>query len=455
MAKTAVIGAGSWGTALSLVLHTNGNDVTVWSIVEQEVQMLREKHEHVDKLPGVKLPEDITFTTDLKEAIEGKDYLILAVPSVFTRSTAKSMAPFVKKGQVIVCVAKGIEENTLMTLSDIVEQEIPAADVAVMNYAFQIGQEVHLSTQLNISNAEALKFYAQFADVVVLARELNLEQVAEIYRQIQEEHICGPSGEQIRIEMFCHGALCMAVSGKCYLSLHEMNHSANRGACMQVCRRSYTVRDKETDVELDIDNEYIMSPKDLKTIHFMNKMLDAGVRVFKIEGRARGPEYVRTVVECYKEAIKAYLEGTFTDEKITAWDERLKTVFNRGFWDGYYLGQRLGEWTRNYGSAATERKIYVGKGIKYFSNIGVSEFLVEAAEVSVGDKLLITGPTTGALFMTLEEARVDLESVQTVKKGQHFSMKSDKIRPSDKLYKLVSTEELKKFKGLDIEQKRG
>ena len=229
----------------------------------------------------------------------------------------------------------------------------------------------------------------------------------------------------------------MAVSGKCYLSLHEMNHSANRGACMQVCRRSYTVRDKETDVELDIDNEYIMSPKDLKTIHFMNKMLDAGVRVFKIEGRARGPEYVRTVVECYKEAIKAYLEGTFTDEKIAAWDER------------------LGEWTRNYGSAATERKIYVGKGIKYFSNIGVSEFLVEAAEVSVGDKLLITGPTTGALFMTLEEARVDLESVQTVKKGQHFSMKSDKIRPSDKLYKLVSTEELKKFKGLDIEQKRG
>ena len=317
-----------------------------------------------------------------------------------------------------------------------------AADVAVMNYARQIGQEVHLSTQLNISNAEALKFYAQFADVVVLARELNLEQVAEIYRQIREENICGPSGEQIRIEMFCHGALCMAVSGKCYLSL-------------QVCRRSYTVRDKETDVELDIDNEYIMSPKDLKTIHFMNKMMDAGVRVFKIEGRARGPEYVRTVVECYKEAIKAYLDDTFTDEKIAAWDERLKAVFNRGFWDGYYLGQRLGEWTRNYGSAATERKIYVGKGIKYFSNIGVSEFLVEAAEVSVGDKLLITGPTTGAVFMTLDEARVDLKPVETVKKGQRFSMKSEKIRPSDKLYKLVSTEELKKFKGLDVEQKRG
>ena len=332
---------------------------------------------------------------------------------------------------------------------------IIAADVAVMTYACQRGVEVHLSTQLNIANVEALKFYAQFADVVVLARELNLEQVSAIYKAIVEENICGRNGKLIRIEMFCHGALCMAVSGKCYLSLHHHNASANRGACMQVCRRAYTVKDKESNIELDIDNQYIMSPKDLKTIHFINKMLDAGVRVFKIEGRARGAEYVKTVVECYKEAIKAYLEDTFTDEKIAAWDERLKTVFNRGFWDGYYLGQRLGEWTRNYGSAATERKIYVGKGIKYFSNIGVSEFLVEAAEVSVGDKLLITGPTTGAVFMTLDEARVDLEPVQTVKKGQHFSMKSDKIRPSDKLYKLVSTEELKKFKGLDIEQKRG
>ena len=330
-----------------------------------------------------------------------------------------------------------------------------AADVAVMEYANRIGQEVHLSTQLNISNAEALRFYARFADVVVLARELNLEQVAGIYRQIREENICGPRGEQIRIEMFCHGALCMAVSGKCYLSLHEMNSSANRGACMQVCRRAYTVRDKETDAELEIDNQYIMSPKDLKTIHFLNKMMDAGVRVFKIEGRARGPEYVRTVTECYKEAVKAYVEGTFTDEKVAQWDERLRTVFNRGFWDGYYLGQRLGEWTKNYGSAATERKIYVGKGIKYFSNIGVAEFLVEAAEVSVGDKLLITGPTTGAVFATLDEARVDLKPVHTVRKGEHFSMKSVKIRPSDKLYKLVSPEALKRFKGLDVEHERG
>ena len=330
-----------------------------------------------------------------------------------------------------------------------------AADVAVMTYARSIGQEIHLSTQLNISNVEALRFYAQFADVVVLARELNLDQVAEIYRAIREENICGPSGEQIRIEMFCHGALCMAVSGKCYLSLHQMNNSANRGACMQVCRRSYIVTDKESNEELEIDNQYIMSPKDLKTIHFMNKMMDAGVRVFKIEGRARGPEYVRTVVECYKEAIKAYVEGNFTDEKIADWDERLATVFNRGFWDGYYLGQRLGEWTKNYGSAATQRKIYVGKGIKYFNNIGVAEFLVEAADVSVGDKLLITGPTTGAVFMTLDEARVDLKAVDTVHKGEHFSMKMEKMRPNDKLYKLVTVDELKRFKGLDIEKQRG
>ena len=325
---------------------------------------------------------------------------------------------------------------------------IIAADVAVMTYARSIGQEVHLSTQLNISNTEALRFYAQFADVVVLARELNLEQVAQIHRAIVEEHICGPSGQPVRIEMFCHGALCMAVSGKCYLSLHQMNHSANRGACMQVCRRSYIVRDKETDAELEIDNQYIMSPKDLKTIHFLNKMMDAGVRVFKIEGRARGPEYVRTVVECYKEAIRAYLDDTFTDEKIEDWNRRLATVFNRGFWDGYYLGQRLGEWTHHYGSDATERKIYVGKGVKYFSNLGVAEFLVEAAELNVGDKLLVTGPTTGALFLTADEMRVDLRPVPTVHKGEHFSIKCDKIRPSDKLYKLVSTEELKRFKGL-------
>ena len=322
---------------------------------------------------------------------------------------------------------------------------IIASDIAALQYAFASGVEVHLSTQLNISNAEALKFYARFADVVVLARELNLKQVGEIYDVIQKEQIKGPKGELIRIEMFCHGALCMAVSGKCYLSLHEMNASANRGACMQICRRAYEVKDKDSQVELEVDNKYIMSPKDLKTIHFMDEMIEAGVRVFKIEGRARGPEYVRTVVECYKEAIRSYLDGTFTDEKKEAWDVRLKTVFNRGFWNGYYLGQRLGEWSRNYGSEATERKVYVGKGIRYFSNIGVAEFLVEAAEMKVGEKLLITGPTTGALFLTLDEARVDLKPVDEVKKGQRVSFKvPEKIRPSDKLYKLVAPEDIKK-----------
>lgn len=319
-----------------------------------------------------------------------------------------------------------------------------AADVAVMDYCRSIGMEVHLSTQLNISNAEALKFYARFADVVVLARELNLKQVRAIYEAIQTEHITGPAGNPVRIEMFCHGALCMAVSGKCYLSLHELNASANRGACMQVCRRAYTVKDRESDIELEVDNKYIMSPKDLKTIRFMDEMIEAGVRVFKIEGRARGPEYVKTVVECYKEAIQAYLDGTFTEEKKEDWDERLKTVFNRGFWNGYYLGQRLGEWSRNYGSEATERKIYAGKGIKYFSNIGVAEFLIEAAEIKVGDKLLITGPTTGAMYITLEEARVNLKPVDVVKKGVHVSFKvPDRIRPSDKLYRIVPAEELK------------
>ncbi|MDD4608674.1 MAG: U32 family peptidase [Bacteroidaceae bacterium] len=317
---------------------------------------------------------------------------------------------------------------------------IIAADVAVMAYANSIEQEVHLSTQLNISNIEALKFYARFADVVVLARELNLKQVKAIYEQIVAQNICGPSGRRICIEMFCHGALCMAVSGKCYLSLHEMNTSANRGACTQICRRPYEVKDKDGGVELEVDNKYIMSPKDLKTIHFMDEMIEAGVRVFKIEGRARGPEYVRTVVECYREAIASCLADTFTEEKKAAWDKRLSTVFNRGFWNGYYLGQRLGEWSKNYGSEATQRKTYVGKGIKYFSNIGVAEFLVEAAEMQEGEKLLITGTTTGALFLTLENPHVDLKPVKTVHKGERVSFKvSEKIRPNDKLYKLVET----------------
>ncbi|GHT40437.1 collagenase [Bacteroidia bacterium] len=315
---------------------------------------------------------------------------------------------------------------------------IIAADVAAMTYARSIGVNVHLSTQLNISNIESIKFYAQFADVVVLARELNLDQVTEIHEQIEKQQIKGPDGNLIRIEMFAHGALCMAVSGKCYLSLHEMNASANRGACNQICRRGYTVKDKESDIELDIDNQYIMSPKDLKTIHFINKMMDAGVRVFKIEGRARGPEYVRIVSECYKEALTAVCENQFTEEKIAAWDERLKSVFNRGFWNGYYLGQRLGEWSDKYGNKATEKKLYVGKVIKYFSKLGVAEFLMETQKLQAGDKVLITGLTTGALIFNAEDIRVDLKTVETTKKGERFSMKTpEKVRPSDKLYKMI------------------
>lgn len=316
-----------------------------------------------------------------------------------------------------------------------------ASDVAVMTYCQKVGQEVHLSTQLNISNIEALKFYAQFADVVVLARELNMEQVAKIHEQAEQMNICGPSGKKIRIEMFCHGALCMAISGKCYLSLDNASRSANRGECMQLCRRSYIVTDKETGTELEIDNKYIMSPKDLKTVRFIDRMMKAGVRVFKIEGRARGAEYVYTVVKCYKEAIQSVLDGTFTEEKKNEWDERLATVFNRGFWDGYYQGQRLGEWNKNYGSNATERKVYVGKGVKYFSKLGVAEFTCEACEFSVGDKMLITGPTTGVMYVTVEEIHDDTHAVETAQKGTRVSFKvPDKVRPSDKLFKLVKVE---------------
>lgn len=317
-----------------------------------------------------------------------------------------------------------------------------ASDVAVMNYCREKGVEVHLSTQLNIGNVEALKFYAQFADVVVLARELNMDQVAYIHEQIEQQHITGPGGNLVRIEMFCHGALCMAVSGKCYMSLHAANRSANRGECTQICRRSYTVTDDETGNQLDIDNKYIMSPKDLKTVRFIDKMMKSGVRVFKIEGRARGPEYVYTVVSCYKEAIQSVLDGTFTEEKKNEWDERLATVFNRGFWDGYYLGQKMGEWNKHYGSVATERKVYVGRGVKYFSRLGVAEFTCEAAEFNVGDKMLITGPTTGVMYVTADEIHDDHGAVTTAQKGTRVSIKvTGKIRPSDKLFKIVKDQE--------------
>lgn len=318
---------------------------------------------------------------------------------------------------------------------------IIASDIAAISYARSIGVEVHISTQCNISNIEAVRFYAQYADTVVLARELSLQQVRAIHDAIVAQNICGPRGELVKIEMFCHGALCMAVSGKCYLSLHQMNSSANRGACTQICRRGYEVTDLETGEQLNVDNKYIMSPKDLKTIHFLNKMVDAGVSVFKIEGRARGPEYVSIAVQCYSEALDAICSDTYTQDKIENWNDRLRKIFNRDFWDGYYLGQRLGEWSSKYGSSATRVKHYTAKGVKYFSRLGVGEFLMEAGELHVGDEIVITGPTTGALIITVSEIRVDLKSVQKAVKGEAFSIPVPaKIRQGDRLYRWDKTE---------------
>ena len=328
---------------------------------------------------------------------------------------------------------------------------IIASDIAVLQYANEVGVEVHLSTQLNISNTEALKFYAQFADVVVLARELNMEQVASIYRDIVEQDIRGPKGELIRIEMFCHGALCMAVSGKCYLSLNNYAASANRGACVQICRRGYVVKDKDSDLELEVDNQYIMSPKDLKTIHFLNKVLDAGVRVLKIEGRARGAEYVKTVVECYREAVELWVAGNgqwaiddeAIEEKIADWNTRLARVFNRGFWDGYYQGQRLGEWTHSYGSRATRKKVFAGKCTNFFKNISVAEFYLEATkEIREGDELLITGETTGAYELVAHDIHDAKGKVRTeIHKGEYFAIKTDKmVRRGDRIF-LLKVEE--------------
>ncbi|MDE5871356.1 MAG: U32 family peptidase [Muribaculaceae bacterium] len=312
---------------------------------------------------------------------------------------------------------------------------IIASDMAAILYARQIGQEVHISTQVNVTNIEAVRFYAQFADVMVLARELNLDQVKAIHEAIVKEGLKGPNGEPVRLEMFCHGALCMAVSGKCYLSLHQMNSAANRGACTQICRRAYTVTDKETGDQLEVDNQYIMSPKDLKTIHFLNKMVDAGVRVFKIEGRARGPEYVKEVVECYSEALEAICDGEFSDGKLEGWEQRLAKVFNRGYWDGYYLGQRLGEWSGKYGSSSTRVKEYVAKGIRYYDRLGVGEFQMESGVLRPGNEVVVTGPTTGALIFKVEELRLTTDPVAEVKKGDRFSLPVPaKIRASDRLY---------------------
>lgn len=314
------------------------------------------------------------------------------------------------------------------------------SDQAAMEYARKVGLNVHLSTQLNISNSHSLRFYSQWADVVVLARELNLQQVKFIFESVHKNEIKGPSGKEVRLELFVHGALCMAISGKCYLSLHQQNFSANRGECLQICRRSYTVTDKETGSQLEIDNEYIMSPKDLCTISFLDQILDAGVRVLKIEGRARGPEYVKTVTSCYVEAVEAIVAGQFTPDKVEGWTKRLSSVFNRGFWDGYYLGRKLGEWSNSYGNIATERKQYVGKINNYFSDLGVAELNVEASELHLNDKILIIGPTTGVIETLVSEIRVDNQQASSAPKGLPCSIPvPSRVRRSDKLYRIIYT----------------
>ena len=319
---------------------------------------------------------------------------------------------------------------------------IIASDLSVIEYARRRGVEVHMSTQTNITNLQAVKFFSRYADVMVTARELSLQQVADIVKGIEREQIMGPSGNLVQIEIFVHGALCMAVSGKCYLSLDNMNYSANRGACLQLCRRGYTVHDKEGEFELEVDNQYIMSPKDLCTLGFLDKIVKAGVKVFKIEGRGRGPEYVKTVTKVYREAADACLDGTFTPEKVEEWMLQLKKVYNRGFWDGYYLGRKMGEWTERYGSQATHKKVYVGKVTNYFSNLSVAEIKMETGELSIDDEIYITGPTTGVLEMTPGEIRVDLKPVQSTRKGENCSIKTPElVRRGDKVYKVIKVKE--------------
>ena len=393
----------------------------------------------------------------LMAAIQGKaDSIYFGIGNLNMRSkstnnfTANDLEKIVE-----ICNSNGLKAyvtvNTVVYDNDIDEMKatidackknnihaIIASDIAALNYAKSIGVEIHISTQQNISNTEAIKFFAQYADVVVLARELNLNQVKQITDTIISENIIGPKGKPIQIEMFAHGALCMAISGKCYLSLHEYNHSANRGACLQICRRAYTVTDKETNAQLEIDNEYIMSPKDLCTIGFIDKLLIAGVRVLKLEGRARSAEYVKTVAECYNDAVNAYCNETYSKEKIDMWMKKLSAVYNRGYWDGYYLGRKLGEWSEIYGSKATKKKIYIGKCLNYFSNIQVAEFVVETNSIKTGDEMLIMGPSTGVIEAIVPEIRVDLKPSNEAKKGEKFSIKIEsQIRRSDKLYKLI------------------
>jgi len=315
---------------------------------------------------------------------------------------------------------------------------IIASDQSVIHYAFSKKMEIHMSTQTNITNIEAVKFYSMFADVMVTARELNLNQVKEITDTIEKEQIKGPSGELVQIEIFAHGALCMAVSGKCYLSLDNMNSSANRGACLQPCRRPYEVKDKDGGIELEVDNEYIMSPKDLKTVDFLDRILNSGVRVLKIEGRGRSPEYVKKVTQVYREAADAWLAGEYTDEKISQWNEKLASVYNRGFWGGYYLGKKMGEWTERYGNQATRKKLFLGNITNYFTKIGVAELKIQTNELNIGDEINIIGPTTGVYEDVIEELRVDMNKTEVAKKGDAVSFKTNElVRRGDKVYKII------------------
>lgn len=371
----------------------------------------------------------------------------------FTLEDLKEITTRAKQANIKTYLTVNIEifDEESTTLSQVLHAAkeagitaVIAADMSVVQQCTELGLAVHISTQVNITNYEAVKFYAQFADVMVLAREMTLDRVKVITQKIAENKLCGPSGELIQIEMFVHGALCMATSGKCYLSLHETDSSANRGSCMQACRRAYIVTDKETGRELEVDNEYIMSPKDLKTIHFLNKILDSGVSILKIEGRARSPEYVKTVVTCYKQAVEAYCEGTFDEEKIENWNDQLATVFNRGFWDGYYLGQQIGSWSSNYGSLATKKKIYLGKVTNYFSNLMVAEIKLETGGLKLGEDLVVNGPNTGVVEFQPSEIRVELLSVHEAQKGDLCSIPTEvKLRRADKIYRLVDASEVR------------
>lgn len=330
--------------------------------------------------------------------------------------------------------------SLLDTIKNAGVSAIIASDQSVIQYARKIGVEVHISTQTNVTNTEAVRYYSQFADVVVTARELSLKQVENIHKNIEKEHITGPSGNLVRLEAFCHGALCMAVSGKCYLSLDNFNSSANRGACVQPCRRGYEVWDRDREVNLAIENEYIMSPKDLCTLPFLDKVLNAGVSVLKIEGRGRSPEYTKVTVKVYREAVDAILEGTFTEDKVSAWTERLRSVYNRDFWDGYYLGRKMGEWTEKYGSQATKTKLFVGTVTNFFAKINVAEIRMETHELNIGDEIMIIGPTTGVYEDVIKEIRVDLAPTDSAKKGELCSIPAnDLVRRGDKVYKIIQS----------------